>query len=155
MSGSPQQADSYLDSLHPGIVLRGEADHFVVAKVLPESPAVAAGLRAEDEITRINGRSILDSTVENQWSFAGNPMTFLTVRRGGIEKVVPVKLVPLRQLVENVWLRDSIKSAAFTPGLCASAAQPVSTFTLGIRTVRTRGRLVVSAILEGGSGKPC
>lgn len=148
-SGLLEPPQSFLETPHPGIIVRQENGRTVVAKVLKGSPAVAAGVRPGGEIVRINGRSVLDSSGENQWSFAGNPVTLLTLRRGGSELVVSVKLVELRRLVENAW-SGRIKSVALTPGMAPSADQPQTTFTVGVRTVRKRGQLVVAAILDEG-----
>jgi S1-C subfamily serine protease len=143
------QSSSYLDVLHPGLVL-GEADgRVIITRILRGSPALLAGLKPGDEVVKLNGKSlsILDCESQRWGSEAYPEVSSVTVKRGTEENTVSISLVPLRLLVENAW-RGSI-------GMVVSNEKDTfiyegtDTFTVGIRAARRGSRTMIVAILEG------
>lgn len=104
--------------LFAGLVkVTGEARLPVVGAVLPESPAAAAGLQAEDRVVSVNGRPIgtWADLVREVHGSGGDPVQ-LVVERGGAARTLEVQ--PMWGTDENRWV------LGIRPKL-----YPISTFT--------------------------
>ncbi|MCL8207284.1 MAG: S41 family peptidase [Actinomycetia bacterium] len=87
-----QELDSTLSGI--GVALdETAAGHFVILQVFPGTPAAHAGLRPDDQILAVDGRTVAGETADAVAAAirgpAGTAVT-LTVSRGGVERTVTV-----------------------------------------------------------------
>jgi carboxyl-terminal processing protease len=98
---------------HVGIDTRFDGKRWVIAGLLPESPAVRSGLRAGDTITAIDGRA---ADAAPPWRGSAGSRVVLTIERPGF--VVPRKFTLVREPLPDIavslerrgeWLVATIK----------------------------------------------
>jgi C-terminal processing protease CtpA/Prc len=88
----------------------------IISKVVPDSPAQAAGLRKGDVLLAVNGVKYGDDDkakwkkVKAVWT-PGSTITY-TVDRGGHKKEVPVKLGKLPEEVMYAWIGEHMMQHA-------------------------------------------
>jgi predicted aspartyl protease len=75
-----------------GLVLDPDPDHLTVKTVIPDSPGAAAGLKADDVITAIDGRAPTDDTLQSAFTQPVGTVVQLTVHSGLATRTVSLVL---------------------------------------------------------------
>ena len=75
-----------------GLVLDSNPENLKIKTVIPRGPGARAGLRVEDVITQIDGKSPKDETIQSKFTQPVGTVVHLTVRRGRKTRAVSLVL---------------------------------------------------------------
>ena len=75
-----------------GLILDPDPENLKIKSVIPRGPAAKAGLKEEDVITRINGKSPTDKSLESAFAQPVGTVVHLTVRSGSKTRTVSLVL---------------------------------------------------------------
>lgn len=160
-TGAPSDVTSSYELLHPGLIIHQESGKMLVVVALEGSPAAQSGIMPGDEILRINSRPPVAHTFARQpWENSNSPgTTDLLIKHSDQYRVVTVPLIPLRNLIDELWVgassgknskNHSFKLLSFESP--ASRRHFYSTYTFGIELISNRDHLVVTDLLKGAPG---
>ena len=136
-----------------GIYVSFRADYPLVTGIIPASPAAAAGMRAGDEILRINGRDARGLRSEDGGALIQGPegsSVTLSLRRGGAD-------LPDVTLRRTTILVPSVKSAMLENGvlylrILSFGAQTAADFEIQLKRNLPAARGLVLDLRDDGGG---
>ena len=108
-----------LPRLRVGCVLKEDGGRLLVAQVLRDSPAYAAGLQVDDELVAVGDRR-LSLPVWGHWAqltAPGAPVSLLLARHGRLKRLAVTPLAPEPRITGLCW------DAAATPAQLAARAR--------------------------------
>lgn len=129
---SPENPPDESEPMWFGAYVRPGALPLIVASVQPQSPAAKAGLRAGDQVLKINGRaprSFIDFSTELiTCATNASPACSLDIQRDGERREISVRLVPEKTFFNSELVRQKIGASVqtLTPDLAEAFGLPAT-----------------------------